>query len=375
MPPKKTDRYDNMKRLIFRTILIISCITTYGGNALSQDVLWRVGLYNMFDNSEFAPSPIRTSRTMAGTRLQPMLGFVLESRHQLLVGTDLLHRWGSNRFIDRALPIAYYRFESPKWEFHIGAFPKQQLFERYPRMMFSDSVMWERPAVNGFSIEYKHNKSYANFWLDWTSFDDGVSLESFYLGWSGRWQKGIFYGQHFGYMFHSVIYDYTASSATPSGISVKENIKTISSLGADLTDRTPFDRLESNIGLSASLERNRLTGEYHTPIGLLWQTDMEYRGIAIGNTLYLGSSQQRMYNVFGNYLYWGDLMYKLPFYNRTDLTLHFYKSNILNISLEFSLHFGEGRLYNQQILRSSFNLNNLNGRKLDKSYRYLWDKL
>lgn len=363
-----------MKRLMLRSIVLMLAAITYGDNVLSQNVLWRVSLYNIFDNSEFVPSPIRSSRTMTGTRLQPMLGLGLESCHRLFVGTDLMYEWGSYNPINVVQPIAYYQFELPKWGFNIGAFPKRQFLERYPRMMFSDSVMWARPTINGFCVEYKQDKDYANFWLDWTAFDKGINIESFYLGWSGRWQRGVLYGQHFGYMFHTVMYDELPPTSAHTGVSVKENIKTITSLGIDFDKKSPLDRLESNVGLSASLERDRLTGEYYTPIGLLWQTDIEYRGIAARNILYVGDKQQRLYYTFGNYLYWGDLMYKLPVYNRTDLIVHFYKSNILNVNLELSFHFGEDRLYNQQMLRASFCLDNFENQKLDKSYRYIWDR-
>ena len=99
--------------------------------------------------------------------------------------------------------------------------------------------------------------------------------------------------------------------------------------------------------MSVSLERDRHRGEYHIPVGLLWQTAAEYHGLELRNDLYFGSGEQRLYNRFGNYLYWGDLMYKLRVYDRTDLVIHFLKSNILDIDLELSLHFADGSVYNQ----------------------------
>ena len=95
-------------------------------------------------------------------------------------------------------------------------------------------------------------------------------------------------------------------------------------------------------------------------------------GLELRNDLYFGSGEQRLYNRFGNYLYWGDLMYKLPVYDRTDLVIHFLKSNILDIDLELSLHFAEGSVYNQQILRTTVDIDNIDRRQINRSYRYIW---
>ena len=339
----------------------------------SQEVLWRARLYSRFDNTEFDPLPMRMSRTMAGTRLQPSLGLGIDSINRIFVGTDLCHDWGSHHIVDRIDPIAYYGYSSHGLTFRIGALPKDTFIARYPRLMFADSALWGRPVANGFCLEYTAGKSFANFWLDWTgTARQGTIYESFFVGWSGRLQKGIVYGQHFGYMFHNVAADYAPNATEPYGSSVKENIKTLTALGIDLSGTTPLDCLESNLALSASLERDRGNGEYYTPIGLLWQTVAEYRGLALKNDLYVGSGEQRLYTRFGNDLYWGDLMYKLPLYDRTDLVIHFFKSNIINIDLELSLHFAMRNVYNQQMLNVSVDIDNFYRRRIDRSYRYIW---
>ena len=338
----------------------------------SQEVLWRARLYSRFDNTEFGPLPLRISRTMAGTRLQPSLGLGIDSANRIFVGADLCHEWGSHDIIDRAEAIAYYGYYSPHWEFEVGAFPRGDVFAHYPRLMFADSTMWVRPTVNGFSLCYRNRDDYAHLWLDWTGAEKSVIYESFYLGWAGKLRRGIFFGQHFGYMFHTVMPDYAADGLTLDGSSVKENIKTLTAFGVDLSAKTSFDCLRSSVAMSVSLERNRHRGEYHIPVGLLWQTAAEYRGLELRNDLYFGSGEQRLYNRFGNYLYWGDLMYKLPVYDRTDLVIHFLKSNILDIDLELSLHFAEGSVYNQQILRTTVDIDNIDRRQIDRSYRYIW---
>ncbi len=362
-----------MNRSIFIRLFSAIWLFSIAQEGFSQDLLWKVGVYNLFDNSEFDRSDIRASRTMTSTQLQPLIGLGIEEKHRIMAGVDLVKEWGSKRLLDNVVPIAYYQYFTPRLEFLVGAFPKRRLLERYPRNMLSDSVLWQRPAINGFLLEYKAEQSYANLWLDWTGGERNSVVESFFIGWSGRWQRGILYGQHFGYMFHLVKIDSLAHNQNPTSISVKDNIKTVTSLGVDLAKTTIFDKLTTNVGLSASAERDRLTGEYHLPMGLIWETEAEYQGIGLKNTLYYGDSQQRMYRQYGNLLYWGDLMYKTNLYDRADLMVYFYKSNILNITLNLSLHFTDGQFYNQQILTATFDLDNFYNKSLDKSYRYIWD--
>lgn len=353
--------------------LLILLLLTLGSICFSQELLWQIGVHNLFDNSEFAPSTTRASRTMSGTQIRSIIGIGIEGKHQILAGANLNHEWGDSQLVSDAKLIAHYKYHIPNFEFNIGAFPKKTLLGRYPRNMFSDSIYWTQPIMNGFFAEYQRDKNHANFWLDWTGAKKAVTYESFYIGWSGQLQKNILYIRHFGYMFHQVMFDNIAIIDNTPSISVKDNVKTITALGIDLDGHTALNRLESNIGVSVSMERDRKTDETHTPIGLIWETDAEFRGIGLKNTLYYGNSQQRFYDRYGNHLYWGDLMYKTQMYDRVDLIVHFYKSNILNIKLELSLHFAERHIYNQQILTASFDLDNFRNKNLDKSYKYIWD--
>lgn len=355
--------------------LLTSLLLILGNICSSQELLWQVGIHNLFDNSEFATSPTRASRTMSGTHIQPIIGIGIDSKHQILAGTDLNHEWGNNQLVSKAKLIAHYRYNIPNFEFNIGAFPKKVLLGRYPRNMFSDSVYWAQPVINGFFIEYRHNKSYANFWLDWAEAEKAITYEAFYIGWSGRLQKNIFHIQHFGYMFHQVMFDNKYSINNTPSISVKDNVKTVTALGIDFDRHTVFNRLESSIGASVSMERDRKTGETHIPVGLIWESDIEFRGLGLKNTFYYGNSQQKFYSRYGNHLYWGDLMYKTQLYDRVDFIVYFYKSNILNIKLELSLHVAERRIYNQQILTASFDIDNFRNKTLDKSYKYIWDNI
>ena len=346
----------------------------FGGTINAQQLLWRVGLHSVFDNHEFDQFPMRQSTTIAQTHLQPAIGLGLDSlHHRLFVGIDAQKYWASQRIVDRVMPIAYYQFSIPKFDFYVGAFPKRPLLANYPLMLLSDSAMWARPVMNGIFMQYSHSyKNYVNLWLDWIGQQDSLVYESFFVGFSGRLQMGVFYLQNFTYLYHMVINDIRTDRSGAFN-NVKESYKTLLSVGLDFSRKTGMDKLQTDIGISASVERNRGELSDYYPVGLLWQAEAEYRGLEIRNSLYYGKPQMKFYSTFGNYLYWGDLMYRTDFYNRTDLMVNFYKSNILNISLDVSIHWLDKRLVSCQSLKATIDIDNLSNRKIDKSYRYVWD--
>ena len=180
-----------MNRSIFIRLFSAIWLFSIAQEGFSQDLLWKVGVYNLFDNSEFDRSDIRASRTMNSTQLQPLIGLGIEEKHRIMAGVDLVKEWGSKRLLDNVVPIAYYQYFTPRLEFLVGAFPKRSLLERYPRNMLSDSVLWQRPAINGFFLGYNAEQSYANLWLDWTGGERNSVVESCLIGRGGRWEPGL----------------------------------------------------------------------------------------------------------------------------------------------------------------------------------------
>ena len=164
--------------------------------------VWQAGAQAFFDNEEYARSAVQSPQTMAGVHLAPQVGVSWQGRHRVFAGVDALKEFGTDRVIDRADLMAYYEFESPAFHFRMGAFPRRDVLGRYPRMFFQDSVAYFRPVMTGLFWEYHRPRGYFNVWLDWTGRQDEGRRETFFMGWSGRYQRGVFYAQHFGYMYH-----------------------------------------------------------------------------------------------------------------------------------------------------------------------------
>jgi hypothetical protein len=353
-----------------KKICIILIFGLLCGNIFAQTkFLWKAGLHNFFDNNEFSGSAYQISQTMAGTHIVPQAGISFLKIHKIFVGADLMHEWGSKKIVDFADVIAYYQFDNKPFRFYAGLIPRKEILNKYPKMFFQDSIQNYRPTITGVFWEFQKKGGYLNVWLDWTSHQTDLYYEKFFMGWSARGNLYCFYAQHFGYMFH-----HASRKNQQENLPVNDNGLILTSLGVDFAKKAGFDQLETNLGWSVGLERNRGEGFWHTPQGLLWETKIEFRGLELFNSFYYGKGQQVFFRQFGGELYWGDKIYRSNQYNRLDFKIHFAKNSVVNVHFTYSFHFLEKRIYSQQILCATFDLDNFTNRKSEKKYRFLWEK-
>ena len=322
-------------------------------DSFSQEKNWQLNLFNFFDNNEFGRSALKIPQTMSGVMIAPEFGFVWDSVHKVNIGLNLMHEFGSSKAIDKFYPTAYYELCKGSVRFIMGAFPRSLAIESYPRLFFQDSISYYRPNVNGIFWEYKQNQSYFNLWLDWTARQTETVREAFFMGFSGRYKTGIFYLQHFGYIYH-----YGLSLNPVVEESLHDNGLFHTSAGLDFSGRTCFSKLEANAGWVLGLERSRAdnTG-WITSNGLLIETRLEYKWVGLFNTFYKGGGLMHFYRDLGNKLYWGDPVYRAKIYNRSDFYVNFLHNRIVDIKLTYSLHFLESRIYHEQLLKVIINLN------------------
>jgi hypothetical protein len=320
----------------------------------SQEKKWQIGLFPFFDNTEFGNSSVQIPQTMSGVRFSPEIGLRWDSIHSVIIGIDLLHEFGSSRAIDSFYPTAYYEFDGKPFKFYMGAFPRNKTLEEYPRIFFQDSISYYRPNITGFFWEIRDRQNYFNVWLDWTSRQSLSMREAFFMGFSGRYNLGILYGQHFGYMFHFAgTMDPTIDEA------LHDNGLFLTSVGLDFAGKTKFNRLETNAGWVVGLDRARAmdTG-WISHNGFLMETKIEFKGVGIFNSFYRGQGQMSFYSSHSNNLYWGDSFYRAKTYDRTDLYYNFIKNKIVNVKFIYSLHFAESNVYHEQALKVTLNMNN-----------------
>jgi len=336
----------------------------------SQALLYKVGLHNFFDNNEFANCPVGDSQTMAGVHFAPQIGLGLDSVHRIFVGADVMHEYGSAQAIGYSDPIAYYEYAGKVFRFDIGAFLRKMALDKYPLFFFQDSINNYRPTMNGLFWEfYSKSGNYLNIWLDWTSRQTFTKRETFFMGWSGRYNWNVLYGQHFGYMYH-----FAGVLAPDQHLPIHDNGRIWTALGINLASKTPLDKLDINAGWAVGLEQNRaINTGWETSQGILSEIKAEYRGIGVFNTFYRGASQDKYYNEYRSQLYWGDRLYRATRYNRLDGYAYLVKTENVALKFAFSLHFVGSGMFTEQQFYATFDLDNLKNKKPSKKQQFLWE--
>ena len=337
-----------------KSISIPIILLFFSINAYTQDFIWKANVYSFFDNNEFGQSEYKIPQTMSGIQATPEIGIKFDSVHIISGGVNIIHKFGSETAIDKLYPTLYYEFNKNSYRFLMGAFHSDMALDRYPRVFFQDSISYFSPIINGFFWEISGKKGYFNLWLDWTSQISVTERETFFAGLSGRYNAGIFYAQHFNYMFH-----YAKDFDTVVPKSIYDNALMLTSVGVNFSNLAFFDHFDINAGWLAGIERSR--GEDSGWIvnnGFLMETRLEYKRIGIFNTLYLGKGQMTFYAEQSNKLYWGDPIYRAGNYNRSDFYIDFIKNDKVKLQLAYSLHFAERNMYHQQLLKLQIALDN-----------------
>jgi hypothetical protein len=340
-----------MKKLILLLIpsLIFACM------GYSQGKTWQLGLYTFFDNIEFGGSGVKVPQTMSGVMVAPEAGLRWDSAHRISAGLNLMHEFGSKTVLENLYPTAYYDYSKGSLRFLMGAFPRGVASDKYPRLFFQDSVSYYRPNMEGVFLGFSRKWGYLNVWLDWTGRQSVNVHEAFLTGISGRYNRGVFYARHFGYMFH-----YAAKKDPVVEEALHDNLLFHTSLGIDLSGKTLLDRLDINAGWVLGLERARADNTGWIAMnGMLAEARLEFKGLGLFNSFYTGHGLMYFYGDHGNDLYWGDPVYRSKTYNRTDIYVRFFREEKINMELTWSLHFLEGRMYHEQMLKVRVDLNNL----------------
>jgi hypothetical protein len=321
--------------------------------AFSQEADWKLNILNFINNTEFGGSAVKIPQTMGGLIVSPEVGITWDSVHRVSIGVNLLHEYGSRNAVDKVFPIAYYQYHKDYLRFNMGAFPREMALGNYPRLFFQDSVSYYRPNINGGLLEYRRNADYANLWLDWTGRQSQTVNEAYFFGLSGRLNRGIFYFEHFNYVFH-----YAGSLDTAIDEPLHDVGFFLTSAGIDLSKGTIFSKLDINGGWVYELDRSR---EEHTgwikSNGFLSEARIQYKWFGIFNTFYRGDALMFFYNSYGNKLYWGDPVYRVKTYDRMDFYVIFLQNKKIDLDFTFTWHFLEDNVYLEQLLRVNVNLN------------------
>ena len=313
--------------------------------AAAQQYDWKADFHYFFDNTEYEGSSFAEPQTMNGIWLMPEGQVTWQDRHSLHVGVDLLKIPGTDETVDKVDLAIYYEYKSPNVQFRTGSFPRRESLEDYNNFFFKDSVNNYLPMMRGIYWRLGSDKSFFKAWMDWVSYATATSREKFFIGFSGKLTKGLFYGNFQSYMFHNA----NTRPRIEENQGVRENMLLQASLGLDYARQNNF---EGNIsaGVLAGYERDRFNEELHKPVGFVANANVEYCGLGTKNMFYWGDPRMQLYHRYGGDLYWGTQFLQGKSYLKSDWYVHAIQSDWANADIDLILHVSEGKVFFQQMM-------------------------
>lgn len=301
--------------------------------------------FGFLDNREYKAFTER-SRTYSGTRLALDLGLNLDSLNHFVVGINGIHEFGAHPYFLKVDPVAYYKFESHKWLFNAGMFPREGLLSNYPRAILNDTLRYYRPNVEGLLTRYQTEYGYETLWLDWVSRQTNTDREQFLFGLAGKYlpdPAGPFYLSHYFMLLH----DAGPAVAIPND-HIRDNGALQIRAGYNFGKNTVFDSLSVEAGGMMSLERVRSVSGFQKPLGVVASFYASIKRLAFYDEFYKGE---------GHNVTYGDSFYRKKTYNRLDIIYTPFLFKHIKGQFVLSLHQSPGQLGDsQQAFRITYDL-------------------
>jgi hypothetical protein len=301
------------------------------------------------DNREYKDF-IDRSHTYSGTRTALDFGLNIDSLNHFVLGVNAIHEFGAIPFYLKVNPVAYYKFESSKWQFFAGEFPREGLLDNYPRALLNDTLSYYRPNVEGLLAKFHNAHFMETGWIDWVSRQTDTQREQFLFGFEGKYKPslfGPFYVSHYFVLMH----DAGAAILLPDD-HIGDNGGAQVRLGLDFSHKqTVFDSLSFEAGGMISLERERGLDGFQIPKGFVASAYGSFGRFAVFDEFYAGQ---------GSHITYGDSFYEKKFYDRLDLMFTPFKANRLKGQFILSIHRTPGYTSNQEAFKLSYDL----GRKI-----------
>ncbi len=320
------------KDQILRYLLFIFFLGTVNYSA-AQQVGYGIDFLGYADNREYK-APYTIPKTFFGATISPHLYFQLEENHRLYGGVHVNQEFGTHADNKvRVKPIAYYNYNTDNIDFAIGYIPRYERFKNIPKMVLADTLMYDRPNVEGMYFQYKNSNFEQAVYIDWMSKQSYTHREQFVAGISGKYRMGNFYIANDGLLYHNAL---TSNDSISEHI--QDNAILMLRLGGDLSHKTFLDSLTIDAG--AALGYDRLRSIYENKgAGFIANIHLGYKRFFLANTLYLGDPMN---------LPNGDSFYHRDRYNRLDLGWMPFKSDKIEGKFTASFHFFPGQIDNQQ---------------------------
>lgn len=323
-----------LKRLAIS--IAVACMAAAIPVFAQQQLRWSIDAGSVFENRE-GDDYYSPDQTIAFTRLSPEVGIsLMGGRHLLMGGVSWYQPIGNGWKGYKLSPTVYYRYLSPTWRVSLGMLPRTLLIEQMPTVLMSDSLRYTEPNIRGALIQYVHHRGFMELALDWRSLQTQEQREAFSVYFNGRWMAAgpLMLGGR-------LQVNHLAKTLNPTpDQNVNDDISANPYVGLDLSRYAPrMDSLTVTAGLMLQLERDRGTGTWHRPYGLMLDATAEWRFLGIEEHLYVGKNLYPLYPKYGSLLNMGDPSYQAHVYSRTNVRAYIFRNQFVNLYASLDFHY------------------------------------
>lgn len=308
---------------------------------MAQKIGLGVDFFGYADNREYG-AQYTIPKTFFGATISPNLYFQLEDNHRIYGGIHFNQEFGKHaENKSRINPIAYYNYKTDKFDFALGFIPRFDRLKDIPRMVLADTLMYDRPNIEGMYFNYNNGNVQQAVFIDWMSKQGPTKREQFVAGISGKYTFGNFFVRSDGLLYHNAL---TSNDSIDEHI--QDNAVIMLRVGVDLSNKTFLDSLTIDAGAAVGFDRVRSVYDMQQTAGFISNVHLGYKRFFLANTLYLGEAMN---------LPNGDSFYHRESYDRLDLGWIPFKSDKIEGKFTASFHFSPGQIDNQQMFTLKYN--------------------
>ncbi len=327
--------------ILFHRFYILLLFLFISVIAKSQNIGLNIDFFGYADNREYG-APYTIPKTFFGATVSPNLYFKLEENHRFYGGVHFNQEFGINsQNQSRLNPIAYYNYKTDNFDFALGFIPRYERLKDIPRLVLADTLMYDRPNMEGMYFNYRNASFQQSVFIDWLSKQGSKNREQFVAGISGKYSIGDFFIRNDGLLYHNAL---TSNDSLEEHI--QDNAVIMIRLGLDLSHKTFLDSLTIDAGAAMGFDRVRSVYDMQKASGFISNIHMAYKRFFVANTLYLGQALN---------LPNGDSFYHRDKYDRIDLGWTPFKTDKIEGKFTASFHFSPGQIDNQQMFTLRYN--------------------
>ena len=335
------------KLKILTLLTLISCAIN------AQKFVYDIDFLTFFDNRE-SRIPSYPSKTLFGMRLSPEIGFEINDstygNHKLMAGASYIQPFGSQWTDIKIRPTIYYRYRQQDFDLSLGFVPWRNIRTSLPDYLFSDSLRYFSPNIQGVHFGYSSRHGFAEFICDWRGMQSPETREAFRLLLTGEYHHQCFFAGGNAQLNH-------LASRLNAYDGVCDDITAQPFVGVNFSQLTPLDTLALRTSYILSYQRERRTNTLYIAHGFLAELSLKWRFLAVENNLYIGNPLMPLYSQYGPQLNQGETFYQHPIYNKTEFSVYILQRPFATLQFSWNLHYVPNLpLAHQQLLIAQINI-------------------